>query len=183
MSYAWQASRASARPQTFLAGAGLTAYTDMAGETALHDRPKGNVVDAAGGYREDFAIAEIFAEAETGFAGQPVTLFAELTRNTRASDEDTAWTAGINVGKTDAPGDAWLSWAWRDTEANALVGAYTDSNMADGNTDSRGHVLAAKYVLHEHVQLAATLYLAEAGGFSGSSADVDRVILDLEFSF
>jgi hypothetical protein len=169
---------------TLTAGVGWYDYTDIAGHPPLvGDNTRGNSVDALGNYLYDFDIVEVFAEYTSSVAGWPVSLFAEWTRNTQAAVGDTAYSVGINAGQGNEAGDLELSWAWRDTEADALVGIFTDSNLAGGSTDSRGHVLSAFYRATNHVGLKATFIVSEYGLLAGSRRDFDTVMLDIEFIF
>jgi hypothetical protein len=89
----------------------------------------------------------------------------------------------VKAGRAEGAGSTEWSWEWRDTGADALVGILTDSDLADGNTDSRGHVLQGSYRVTDHVALAATLIFSEYGRFNDSPTDFDRVMIDIEFSF
>lgn len=173
-----------------VAGAALTTgvgwfdFTDTAGHTPLYgDDPQGNSVDLQGLYINDYDIAQVFAEYEFAIGNWPLVAFAEWTRNTRAALADTAYAFGASVGKAEEAGTAELSWEWRDTEADALVAIFTDSNLGDGRTDSSGHVLKGSYMLTDHVGFGATLIFSEYGEFAGTPTDFDRVMLDVEFSF
>ena len=169
---------------TLSAGIGWFDYTDMAGNSPLFgDDASGNSVDVAGNYLNDYDVLELFAEYESAVGDWPVIVFAEWARNTRAALADTAYAIGVKAGKAEGAGSTEWSWEWRDTEADALVGILSDSDLADGSTDSRGHVLQGSYMLTDHVALAATLIFSEYGGFSDSPTDFDRVMLDIEFSF
>jgi hypothetical protein len=169
---------------TLSAGIGWFDYTGVAGKAPLFgDDANGNSVDAAGNYLNDYDILEFFAEYESAVGHWPVTVFADWARNTRAARADTAWATGVIFGKAEEAGSAEWSWEWRDTEADALVGIFTDSDLADGNTDSHGHVLQGTYMLTGHVALAATLIFSEYGLIDDPHTDFDRVMLDIEFSF
>lgn len=165
------------------AGVGWLHYTDMAGRPALYDRPRGNSVDAGGNYLRGFSIAEVFGEMQAELAGRPITLFAAWARNTEAADEDTAYAIGATLGDAERPGDTAYSWEWRDTGNDALVGTFTDSTFADGNTGSRGHTLSAEYRLNEHVGAGVTVMFAQYGESGAADTDFDRLLFDLELSF
>ncbi|MEX2494513.1 MAG: putative porin [Woeseia sp.] len=184
--YAVQAGSVTKLSETasFTAGLSWYDYTDIAGHSVLFAaNPRGNSVDAAGNYLYDYDIIEAFGEYRRTIAGRPVTLFARWAQNTRADAANTAYSAGVAVGKTDEPGDFEFGWAWRDTEADALVGIYTDSNLAGGSTDSKGQLLTGTYRLTKHIDLGATFIFSELGGFTGTTRDFDRMMLEIEFSF
>lgn len=169
---------------TLTAGIGWFDYTDIAGHAPLYgSNARGNSLDAAGNYLNDYDILELFAEYETKLGSWPIVVFVEWTHNTRVATADTAYSVGVNVGKADRPGTAEWSWEWRDTEADALVGVLTDSDLADGHTDSRGHALKGSYRLSDYMGIGATLIFSDYGGFNASPTDFDRVMLDVEFGF
>lgn len=164
-------------------GVGWFDFTDIAGHSPLYrSNARGNSLDAGGDYRNDYDIVELFLEYETRIGRWPVVAFGEWTRNTRVAAADTAYSIGVNVGKADEPGTGEWSWEWRDTEADALVGILTDSDLADGNTASRGHVLKGSYRLTGYMSIGGTLIFSEYER-NGSSTDFDRLMLDIAFEF
>lgn len=169
---------------TLRAGVGWFDFTDTDGRAPLYgDDAKGNSVDVEGRYTNDYDIVEIFTEYETSVGARPVTVYAEWTQNTRAASAGTAYAFGASLGKAEKANTAELSWEWRDTEADALVAIFTDSDLGDGRTDSRGHVLEGAYMLTDYLSIGATLIFSEYGMSRGESTDFDRVMIDVEFSF
>lgn len=163
------------------AGVGYYAYTNTVGQTPFYNGdPQGNTVDAAGNYVSDYKLLQLFAEYDTKIDDLPLTVFADLVQNTDAStSQDLAWTLGATVGfgKTD------VGYAWVDTEADAVLGTFNDSNFAGGFTDANGHLIRVKYAVRNNVALGGTLIVSERGGFAGPAADYNRLMLDIEFSF
>ncbi|MEX2124130.1 MAG: putative porin [Woeseia sp.] len=184
--YAAQAGARFGQPDSSIltAGIGWFDYSDIQGNSSLFgDDAQGNSVDAAGNYLHDYDVMQVFAQYESAVAGRPVTFFADWARNSRVAIANTAWSVGVNFGKAEEAGTMEFSWSWRDTEADALMGIFTDSDIADGHTDSRGHLLQALYKVNEHAGIAATLIFSEYGQFTDASTDFDRLMLDIEFSF
>lgn len=169
---------------TLTAGAGYYEYTNIVGNAPFHDgSANGNSVDAAGNYIFDYSLIELFAEYRTEMRGWPLTVFGEWVQNTEAAVEDNAYALGAEIGETKGPGSYQVSYTWQDTEADAVIGTFNDSDFAGGDTDARGHLLKGRYALRDNVTLGATLIIAELGEFSGNERDYDRVMLDIEFSF
>jgi len=183
--YAAQAGvRFDVAGSTLSTGVGWFDFTDTANNSPLYgDDAKGNSVDMEGRYVYDYDIAEIFAQYESTVADWPLTIFAEWTRNTRATTADVAYSFGALLGKAEKARTGELSWEWRDTEADALVGTFTDSDLAGGHTDSSGHILTGAYMLTDNLSVGAMLIFSEYGEFQGVPTDFDRVMLDVEFSF
>jgi hypothetical protein len=166
------------------AGLGFHRYDDAAGNTPFYNgKPKGNSVDAAGNYLFDYALLEVFAEYKTELGDWPLAIFGEWVRNTEASAEDTAYAIGARLGSAKEVGSMQFAYSWQDTEADAVIGTFNDSNFAGGNTNASGHLLKAAYALRDNLTLAATVIAAERGGFAGNARDYDRVVLDIGFSF
>lgn len=166
------------------AGLSYYDYGHTRGRTPFYRaRPSGNSVDADGNYLYDYDIVELFASYQTAVGDLPVEVFAEWVRNLDANRENRGFAAGARAGGTDEPGQFAISWQWHDTEADALIGTFTESDLAGGNTDSRGHLIQAEYAITPHLVAGATLILSEFGHFTNDVHDFDRVMLDLEFHF
>jgi hypothetical protein len=175
----WQGEISDAGSLT--AGLGYYSYTNARGQTPFYNgSPNGNTVDAAGNYLSGFRLVELFAEYKTKLNDMPLTVYADVVRNSDASNgEDLGW----SVGATLSAGKMQYGYAWLDIEADAVVGTFSDSNFGGGETDAHGHFMRAKYAIRDNVDFGATLIINERGGFSGPALDYDRVMLDVEFSF
>ena len=95
----------------------------------------------------------------------------------------TARALGVRIGSTNGRGDAQFSYAWHDTEADAVMGIFSDSDFGGGETDSKGHFIKAKYALRARIILAATFIISEVGEFRDNRHDYDRLQLDVEYLF
>ncbi len=166
------------------AGLSYFSYSDTAGNLPFYDgSANGNSVDLNGNYLYDYRIVEVFAEFKGKLGDLPMTLYADLVKNNEVSTEDSAFAIGANFGAAKNPGDWEFGYAWHDTEADAVVGTYNDSDFAGGRTDSNGHFIKSKYAVRDNVSLGATLILAERGEFAGAELGYDRIMLDIEFTF
>lgn len=166
------------------AGAGYYDYTNTRGARPFYrGLAAGNTVDAAGNYVYDYDILEIWLEYRSTAFGVPLELFGDWARNLEADRERRAYSIGVNAGKAEARGGLAVSWAWHDTQADALIGTFTDSDLGGGSTDSRGHVFQLQYAITDRLVAGGTLILSEFGAFNGQPRDYDRVMLDLEFGF
>jgi len=160
-------------------------YNNIIGnEPFFLGRAKGNTVDADGNYVYDYKSLELSAQYRTTIANWPLLFFGQWTRNTATGViEDTAYAFGAALGRASAPGAWQIGYAFHDTGADAMVGTFTDSDFAGGNTDSRGHYIRGRYRVADHVSLGGTLILSEFGEFVGDKRDYDRIMLDLMFDF
>jgi len=172
-------------------GAGLAAglsyyhYTHAAGNEPFYDGdPNGNTVDAFGFYTNEYRLLEVFAEYSTTLNELPLTLYADVVQNSDAgSGQDLGYTIGAKFGKASAPGTVQFGYAWLDTESDAVVGTYSDSDFAGGETDSSGHLIQAKYAIRDNVALGGTLIIAKGDKSVGPAQDYNRLMLDIAFSF
>ncbi|MCB1844996.1 MAG: putative porin, partial [Halioglobus sp.] len=155
-------------------GLGYYSYTNAAGSAPFYDgHAAGNSVDLAGNYLNDYRLIEAYAEYKTVVGEIPLTAYLDVVRNNAVSVEDTGYAIGANLGSANAPGKAEFGYAWQDTEADAVVGTYNDSDFAGGVTDARGHFIKAKYAIRDNVKLGGTLILARRGAFAGNERDYD----------
>jgi hypothetical protein len=166
------------------AGIGYYDYSNTIGNEPFYQgRDKGNSVDADGNFIYDYNIFEVFSEYETSLGDWPFAVFATFARNTEVDIEDTAYAFGVKAGKAIEKGTMEFSWAYMDLEADAVIGIFTDSDFADGNVDSDGHIFRGKYALSRNVALGGTLFINTLGEFEGNKRDYQRFQLDLEYKF
>lgn len=169
---------------TINAGIGYYDYQDLKGNTPLYNgKSKGNTLDSTGGLANDFNIAEVFVEFKTKFAGQPLSVYSSYYQNTAADDLDTAYTLGFKLGKVKNVGSWDVGLAYLDTQADALIGTFNDSDFAGGNTDSQGFLLKAGYGLKKNMSLGLTYIDSEIGQSQLTQTDYDRLQLDFKIKF
>jgi hypothetical protein len=171
-------------------GARLTAglsyydYLETRGQTPFYDGTgNGNRIDAAGNYVSDFNEVELFAQLELMLAERPLTVFADLVRNTEADGADRGLAFGATLGKVSGSGTWSAGYVYQDLEADALVATFTDSDFAGGGTDGKGHVLELKYGLRERWALGLKYFLNERGRDAGDERDYNRLQADLVFEY
>ncbi|MBU0679457.1 MAG: putative porin [Verrucomicrobia bacterium] len=127
-------------------------------------------------YANEFSIIQVFAKASFD-AGLPVAVYGDYLVNTEADDDDTGYIFGATLGKAKDPGSVQLDYNYRELQANATVGAYSDSDSWGGGTDGKGHRVELKVQVAKNWQLAATYFVNEAG--LDEPIDYERGQLDL----
>jgi hypothetical protein len=162
-------------------GASFYNYTDLKGEQPLFDGiPRGNSVDGAGNYLFDFRQVELFSEIDLKGLGVPVSLFGQFVRNTEAGSKDRGYALGVDW----APLERWeLAYNYRDVEADATLGIFTDSDFGVGATGARGHVFETSFDVTDAVAMKMTYLRSEADVGPDAEIDVDRVFLDFSFKY
>jgi len=165
-------------------GAGYFAFTNTIGNKPFYkDRPKGNTVDVDGNYVYEYKDVEVFAQFDSEIGGWPLQLFAHSARNTAVPVQDTAFAFGARLGSAREKGQMQFGWAYLDTEADAVIGTFTDSDFGSGSTDSLGHMLVAKYGISDKLFVGGTFFINKVDRFQGAEHEYNRVQIDLEVKF
>jgi hypothetical protein len=139
----------------------------------------------SGGYKDDFNIVEFFGEYGFECGDLPTVLFGSWIKNIVAStSKDTGWLVGtrFNKAKDDDPGSWEVGYDYRETDADAVVGGFTESDFLGSQTDSKGHRFVFKYQLARNLYWYATYYLLED---TRTTRDLDyrRFLGDLVWKF
>jgi len=176
-------------PEYLLAGASYYDYGNLQGRSNLAGTwgPStsffGNT-NSGGVYSSDYDIFETFGEYGFECAGLPLAVFGSWVQNIAASSsQDTGWLVGGKLNKAKAPGSWELSYDYRDLEADAVVGGFTESDFLGSRTDSKGHKFGFKYQLAKNVQAGLIYYHLEDISNSSLERDYRRLQTDLIFKF
>ncbi len=129
-------------------------------------------------YAEDFTTVEGFAQLAVK-AAVPVKLYGSYITNTEADDEDAGFVVGTTLGKAKEVGSTQLDINYRDLEADAVLGAWTDSDSGGGGTGIEGFKVQGKYQIAEGLTISLTGYINELA----DGSDYNRGQLDLIASF
>jgi len=115
-------------------------------------------------FASDFDLLELFGEYKFAVNKTPVGVFGNFVKNTVAStSNDTGWLAGLKFNEAKDPGSWELSYHYRDLQADAVLGALTDSDFIGGGTNGKGHTIGLTYQLHKNVQTALTSQISKRG--------------------
>lgn len=130
-----------------------------------------------GNNTDRFRLLEGFAQVDINGLAVPLSLYGQYVNNNATdSDEDTGWLTGV---KTKVFGFG-LDYNYRDVQRNAVVGAFTDSDFANGTTGSRGHKLAVSYDIDKNFSVGATYFLTKADFATPIRRDADANTLQLD---
>lgn len=133
-------------------------------------------------YRELEFIASLGFKCP--LSGLPWSFYGNYVVNTEADDNDTGYLVGVKFGSLKAPRSFELGYNYRHLEADAVVGAFSDSDSWGGGTDGKGHKLMAGYQISKNWSLGATYFINELGIKDGaSSKDYKRLQLDVSAKF
>jgi len=125
----------------------------------------------------EFRLYEGFSQVDIGGLPMPLSFYGQYVKNNDAvTDQDTAWLVGA---KSKVFG-LNLDYNYRDVQRNAVVGAFTDSDFANGTTGSRGHKFKVGYDIDKNFAIGATYFLTKADFASRTQRDADANTLQLD---
>jgi hypothetical protein len=111
----------------------------------------------------------------------PVSLYGNWVTNTDAGADDTGWLVGFDLGSTKEPGNWKFGYNYRRVEADAVLGAWCDSDFAGGGTDGKGHIFSISTLLAKNATFGVTYLVNDAGLVNGK--DYKRLQVDFGFKF
>lgn len=104
---------------------------------------KGNSADI-----QDLDLLNPTFEVASQVADIPVGLFTDWVHNTASGSGNNGFQIGFKAGKASVPFDLKKGWEaayyFERLDPDATFGAFTDSDVANGGTNHRGHVYLAK---------------------------------------
>lgn len=133
----------------------------------------------------DYQVINVGAEFNALFGSLPFQLWADIAQNQDADDLDTAWSAGVQVGKAGNYRTWELGAAYQVMEKDALFAQLIDSDFGAGNSDNEGFVLRAAYAPVRNWVLNATYFITERNADVANSAEqvgVDHNRLQVDFN-
>jgi hypothetical protein len=132
----------------------------------------------------DYDILEFAAQVGTALGALPLTLWANYAQNMADDVEhDTAFGAGVVLGKASNPGTWELGALYQSIEKDALFAQWIDSDFGDGKTDADGWVLKAGYAPVKNFTVNATYFVNTLNKDVGTELDYDRLQLDVNYKF
>lgn len=163
-------------------GLGYFDYASLEGEplieyddTRINNGARRSFGNTANGqlYRFDYNLFEIFGEYNMKINNMPVAVFADYVQNLAPGvNEDTAYLFGFRLNKAKDPGSWQFHYDYRYLEADAAVGAFTDSDFIGGGTGGKGHKFGVAWQFTKNIQGGINYFLNErtdsAGNFDNS---------------
>lgn len=134
-------------------------------------------------YSTEFELFEAFAAIDFKIGTTPFSFFGDYVTNTAADSLNNGWLAGLRIGKIIKSGALSLRYTYRILEADAVVGAFTNSDFRGGGTDARGHEIGGNYQLMEKTTLAVTYFNNQIGLEKDNKIDFQKWQIDLKFKF
>lgn len=158
------------------AGGSVYAYDNDDGTTALR---------ANGNNQNEFRLFEAFGQLDVIGLPLPLSVYGQFVHNSAAQgvddDQNQAWLLGVMTRVLGIGVD----YNYRDVQRNGVVGAFTDSDFADGFVGSRGHKMKLRYDISKNFAFSTTYFMAESDVASRftDNASVNRLQVDVEAKF
>jgi len=141
----------------------------------------GNTLDDNGHFITDYNEWELSGDVSFKAGGIPFALFFDYVINIAAEEDDTGYLVGFKVGKTKAPGSWDFRYNYRELEADAVFGTFSESDFIGGGTDGKGHQLSWGYQIGKGWKFALTYFANDKG--LDDSTDYNRLQVDMMFKF
>lgn len=173
---------------TLLAGVSYFVTQELEGNALFDDKAFGNsaskVVESGktnSVFASEFEVVELFTEF-AGNIGLPFSVYGSYAVNQDVDTDDTAWIAGLTLGKAKEVGSLEGGYNFRVVEKDAVLGALTDSDFIGGGTNGEGHKFYVRYQLAKNLQIGAT-YFINVKDPDGKDIDYERLQIDLAARF
>lgn len=143
-------------------GVGIYAYTQLKGKTPVFDSTNtyGNsaIINSTGAtpvytYAENYTILNPGLELNTRLMDTPFQVFFDFVYNTEASDDNTGWSFGAQLGQIKKRFDFTFGASFTRKEADAVLGALTQSSFYSQTTGTQGFTLNASMGLLENTKV------------------------------
>ena len=169
----------------YTAGVGFYEITNTQGRLPIFTPlgGQGNQLDADGNYLYGFSQAELFGELEIDVYGHPVTVFLDYVTNAAADTHSDGIALGLGYRRFSHRKRWSAMYVYQDLEANAVVGAFTDSDFGGGTSDGRGHILHVGYSSTSAWDLALRYMIGKRGEAANMPRTYKRLQADLRFIY
>jgi hypothetical protein len=161
---------------------GTHGYSNIDGLNAVGFGSYGNTVDSTGNYVAEFSVVDVMGQVTVPMGASKVEFTVNPVMNMATDEENIGWLAMLKWKGKLADRAASLSYDYRVLEADAIVGAFTDSDAAGGRTDQRGHRVMADFEAMENFSLGGSAYFNTLAS-SGDGDWYQRWMLDMMVKF
>jgi hypothetical protein len=168
-----------------MAGGSYFSYENLKGAGPLYDDDFwGNTsveVDSVAVFANEYRTVEVFGEIGMKLEKVDVTLYGNYVNNTEADSLNTGYLFGAALKYGKGKGAFSIYGNYRELEADAVVGAFNDSDFVGGGTDCKGYEFGASYGLADKVSLDGTYFINDQG--IEEEVGFNRLQLDVQLKF
>jgi hypothetical protein len=136
----------------------------------------------------DYEVINLTAEFNATLGALPLMVWADVAQNQDPEDLDTAWGAGVLLGKASNARTWEVGATYHVIEKDALFAQLIDSDFGGGGTDSEGLTLRVGYAPVRNWTLNGTYFMTKrnvdvANSAGDTGVDYDRLQLDFNTKF
>ena len=136
----------------------------------------------------DYQVVNLTAEFNAMLGTLPLLVWADVAQNQDAADLDTAWGAGVLVGKASNARTWEFGTTYHVVEKDAVFAQLIDSDFGGGTSDSEGWMLRVGYAPVRNWTLNGTYFLNQrnidvANASGATDVDYDRLQVDFNVKF
>jgi hypothetical protein len=131
----------------------------------------------------DFNNVELLGTAEFKLGSLPLVVFADYLQNQEADEFDTAYAAGITLGRASAAKSWEFGYVYQVVEKDSQFGQFIDSDFGGGITDTEGGVIRAGFVPFAGFTLNGAYFVNKRFVDVGTERDYARWQLDLNYRY
>lgn len=132
----------------------------------------------AGTYAAPFLPKQFFVDTRFPLGDVDIGPFAEIVQNSEAAIQNKAYFFGLYLGQKSW--DARV--AYSEVQADSVVGLFTDSDFAGGNTDSRGWIVSGRWKFAKGMNVKLTQFVNRTR-VSSIAKEYNRTHIDVSASF
>lgn len=160
---------------------GSYTFSGIEGHPAFDDG-NGNTLNSADEYANEYIVNEAMLELSSMIGSYPTVFFIDYIQNSEVDEENKGYLVGLYLGKIKQVGDWKFAYNYRELEKDATLGALSDSDFSGGDTDAKGHMLAASYGIFKNSNVTLA-YFDVKKNISSTETDYKRAHLDFSFKF
>lgn len=155
-----------------------------AGGTQVKPKPENPIARFTGGF--NMINPSLQLAIDTGMPSWPVAVMADYVVNTEANgDDDSGWALGAGIGQTKEAGDLAFSAAYEYLETDAVVSAFSGSDMGKGGTNVKGPYVKIEWVPLKSLTLSGKNYFVTYIDPPAGKANptLNRLQVDAQYKF
>lgn len=177
----------AAKKIKIMVGVGYYDYEGAKGKPFFYSTSKsfGNSKATGDVYAVDFNEAEAMGMLDVSLSEKAaIKLYGNYVQNTAADSLSAGWLFGAAVNKGKDKGSLKVYANYRKLEADAVVGAFTDSDFIGSGTNGKGLELGAAYGVAKNVNFDLTYFVNKKGLKStDTEKDYKRLQVDMQLKF
>ncbi len=158
--------------------AGLFSYTnikdDKPAQISTNGKARGNTLDLLENYSFQYELLQLGLEVNYKINSLGASLMYEKIQNQTLSNNHVAEVYGLKMNYSKMS----FSYLNQKIQSDAVLAVNTDSDFADGNTDSRGEMFQIAYQWRSHTQLSCGV-IKSSYNVSLVPVQFDRVFIDV----